>query len=87
MLSWNMGQGMPSLLSPSASLQFTQKGDYTLIWSLNICDRHLGDSSRLPGLVPSMAYVCSPTGLYVFAYFKSCSLSVWLPMNLNLGAD
>ena len=87
MLSGNMGQGMPSLLSPSASLQLTQKGDYTLIWSLNICDRHPGDTSRLPGLVPCRAYICSPTGLYIFAYFKSCCLRVWLPTNLNLGAD
>ena len=35
-----------------------QKGAYTLIWSLNFCNCHQGDTSRSPGLEPSRVYDC-----------------------------
>lgn len=30
-----------------------------------------------------LAYAHSPTGLYIFTYFESCCLRVWLPVGLN----
>ena len=38
-------------------------------------------------LVAKRNYACDPTELYIFAYFKSCCLRVWLPNRLNLGAN
>lgn len=31
-----------------------------------------------------LAYAHNPTGLYIFTYFESCCLRVWLPISLNL---
>lgn len=42
--------------------------------------------SRSPGLEATRAYACGPTGLCMFAHFKSCCLRFWFPLNLNLGA-
>ena len=47
-----------STLSLSASLQLMGiSGDYALIWSFNICDCYTGENSRLPGLMPKLAYI------------------------------
>lgn len=43
--------------------------------------------SRSPALGGQQGLPCGPTGLYIFAYFKSCFLRVWLLIRLNLGAD
>lgn len=51
------------------------------------CNCHLEDISRLPGLETSRDYTCSPTRLYIFAYFKSNCVRVWLLISLKLGAD
>ena len=42
------------------------------------------DTSRSPALEASKVFNFSPTGLYIFAYFKSCHLRVWLPISLKL---
>lgn len=45
------------------------------------------DTSRGGGLEVSRVYDCSPTTLYILAYFKICCLRIWLPISLKLGAD
>lgn len=86
MLLGNIGWGMPSLRSPWASLRLTQisqEGENTLISSpkfCSCCPDHLAvEANRV--------YNRSPTGMFTFAYFKSCCLRVWPPISLNFGAD
>ena len=88
----NVGQGTPSLrsASASASLQLTsvsQKGAYTLAWIPIFVIAAQGVPPDGLALGASGAYACGPTGLYIFAFFKSCCLRLWLPNRLNLGAD
>ena len=89
LLPGNMHQGPPSLHSPlpcySALVSPRKELIITLEpWCLWLSHRrHL----RSPGLVASRAYTCSPTGLYIFAYSKSCCPRVWLPIHPNLRAD
>ena len=57
-LSGNVGQRMPWLYSPLASLQLTstyQKIVYTLVWSPEFHNCHLGDTFISPGLEDSRA--------------------------------
>ena len=42
-----------------------------LLWRPDLCNCHPGKNSRFCGLDPSRVYSCSPTGLYIFTYFKS----------------
>lgn len=84
-----VGQGMPALCSPSALLWFasnSQKRAYTLVWSPKYCKYHPSCSSRSPGLEVSRIYDCSPTELYIFEYFESCCMRIWLPISLEVGA-
>lgn len=76
------GQRIPSLSSPLASLLVTgtsQKRAHTLIWNPRFFSCHLENISRLLSLKGSRFYNCSPTGLYIFAYLKSCSLRILEP--------
>ena len=89
-LSGNVGQGMPPPHSPSALLRLTstsQKGAYILIRSPNFSNCHPRDTSRSPGLEANRVYNCGPIGLYIFAYFESCCMRIWLPISLKLGAE
>ena len=82
-------QGDTILSTPLASLQVnntSQKEVYIFIWSPDFCNCCPGDTSRFPGLEISRVYNCRPRGLCVFVYLKSCCLSIWLPINLKLGA-
>ena len=79
MLLGNRGRGTPSVCSLSVSLQLDSESGQELIHSFgaNIfattVQRTLLD--RL-ALAASGAQACGPTGLYIFAYFKSCCLSL-----------
>ena len=78
------GLWTPSWHGPSALLQLPavpQKGAYTLVWSPNFCSCCPGDTSRSFGLEASRVYHYGPTGLYIFAYFKT-----YLPISLKQGA-
>lgn len=58
-------------LLPCYSSQYLLEGRlYTHLESW-FSDCHLGDTSRSPGVVARSDYICIPTGLYIFAYFKS----------------
>ena len=37
--------------------------------------------------VATRTYICGPTVLYIFIYFKSCFLRVWIPIKLILVAN
>ena len=76
----------PPLASPLLT-GTSQQGAYTLVWSPDACNCCPGDTSRSPSLEVSRVYDCSPIGLYTSAYLKSCCLSIWLPISLNLGAE
>ena len=83
MLSGNVGWGAPSLCSPLASLQHTgtsQKGAYTLICIPNLCNCQL----QIVWSGVQQVCDCGLRGLYIFAYFKSWSLRVWLLISLKL---
>jgi len=60
---------------------------YTCIWSPDVCNYSPGDPSRRPGPEASRVYEGGPTGLYIFAYIKSCCLRAWLPVSLKLGVQ
>ena len=89
---WDVGQWPPSLCSSFTSLQLADLRQKKSFCTLHITGAPVFASAaqRSPPdyltLVASATYVYSPT-IYIFAYFKSCCLRVWLPMSLNLGAD
>lgn len=77
----------PSLCTPLASLELdktSQKGAYTFTWGPSLCNYHTEETFRSLCLEASRDYNYSPTALYIFAYFKSCFISLWLPINLKL---
>lgn len=87
MLSGNIRQQTPSLHSPSALLQLisvSQNEACTVIWNPGFYNHSPRDHLAL---VVSGVYTCSPIVLYIFAYFKTSCLKVWLPISLNLGSD
>lgn len=95
-LSGHKDRWIPSLLSPSASLQLrnmSQKGANTLVQNPNFCDCCSEDTSTLPGSggqrgLHSWSYNIHLFEVHTFAYLKSCCyLRVWLPIRLNLSAD
>lgn len=84
------GQWIPSLHPPSAShlvIGISQKGAWhsfgALIFVTTAWETLLG----CPALVASGTDSCGPIALYIFTYFKSCCLRVWLPISLNPGVD
>lgn len=82
----NRGQGMPSLCSPETLLQpasTSQKEVYTIIRSFDFCKCCQGNTPQSGG---QQVYNCSPTGLYILPYFKSCCLRVSFPISLKVGA-
>lgn len=62
----------------------SEKSLYTYLGPWFLCVLHRR-TSRSPGLEISRDHDCGPTSLYIFAYFKSCYLKVWLPISLKLG--
>lgn len=76
-----------SLCTLLASLQLDktfQKGAYAFTWSPKFCNYHPEKTFRSPCLEASRDYNYSPTRLYIFAYFKSCYIRLWLPINMKL---
>lgn len=64
----------------------SQKGIYTLIWSLDTFNCHQETPSHRLALV-AMRLIVVVLQDCVFAFLKSCCLPVWLPINLSLGAN
>lgn len=74
-LSGNTGLGTPPLHSLSALPQLTgtlQKGVYNLVWNLDFLT--LVGQLEITGLSWPVGLACGPTGLYIFAYIKSCCM-------------
>ena len=89
-LSGNIALGTPTLCSPPGLLQLPgvyQKGAHTHFWSPGFLPATQGTPPHHLALVASRAYTCGPTGLYIFAFLKSCCLRVWLLIHLSLAAD
>lgn len=89
-LRGNIGRGASSLHSPSVSLQLTdisQKRAGAFIQSPNFCNCHQETAPDHLALKASQACACSPTELYILVFFKSCCLSIWFPVSLNLHVD
>ena len=74
-------------LSLCLNAAHSQKEAYTFLWSPNFCSCCQGIAPDLLTLVVSRAYASGPTGQWIVASLKSCSLSVKLPICLNLGID
>lgn len=83
------GKETPSLNLHLASPQLadtSRKGDYTFVWSPDFF--LLSPRAHLQISWPGneQVYNCGPTGLYTFAYLKSCCLMILLPISLKLDA-
>lgn len=87
-LTQSTGQGKPPLCSPLEELQLartSQKGVQALVWIPEFFPAITEEvTSNSSGLEASRAYHCSPTGLYIFAYYESCYLRVYIPISLKL---
>ena len=57
------------------------------IWSSGVWDCLQRTPLHHLTLVAGGAFAFNPTGLFVFACFKICCLSLWLPICPNLGSD
>lgn len=64
-------------LGAATALMTSQKAAYTLTQSPKFCNGCPEYTSRSSSLEASRDYHCSPTGLHIFEYFKSCCLRIW----------
>lgn len=71
---YHMSRGYSSLVSSRNELIHSSGAPV-------FCNYPQRDTSKLSGLVVSRSH-CGPTGLYIFAHFKSRCIRVWLPISL-----